>query len=137
MRRTCKHCGADVGSAEFATCGHCAGLQPGRHVQTPYGPGDVLFAKHSGGFVCDVPGVGKRPFEGSRLAILDKPPAPPAIPTREPGCDDQPVPAPTPDQDTAAALDCLEHEESIRLERTWRAGRLEILLRARSGAFGP
>ncbi|MGO8897962.1 MAG: hypothetical protein ACLQU5_06375 [Isosphaeraceae bacterium] len=44
---------------------------------------------------------------------------------------------PTPDQDTAAALKRLEHEESIRLERTWRAGRLEIILRARSGGFGP
>jgi len=139
----CKHCHESVGTTDPAvtTCGRCAGMTTGTRVKSPYGDGEILFPKHSGGFVVEIPGVGKRLFEGSQLTVIEAQPAtaPQPVPRRESACDDQPAPVltPTPDQDTAAALKRLEHEESIRLERTWRAGRLEIILRARSGGFGP
>ncbi len=112
-RRRCKHCGADTGSIDFSTCGHCAMLATGVWVDTPEGPGEVVSVRHSGGFIVAVHGIGNRQYSGSDLTVQVDP-----APAREPGSDDL-EPEPT----TAAAPIAVpqpaqELEPPIRADRT-------------------
>jgi len=59
-RCRCRHCGDDTGTSDSHVCGHCALFSPGRWVQTPDGRGVIVQARHSGGLVVDLPGIGNR-----------------------------------------------------------------------------
>jgi len=50
-------------------------MTTGTRVKSPYGDGEILFPKHSGGFVVEIPGVGERLFEGSQLTVIEAQPA--------------------------------------------------------------
>ncbi len=87
--RRCKHCGQDSQDLDFDTCPTCAMLTTGVWVDTPDGPGEIVAAKHSGGLVVTVRGLGDRLYRGNQLAIQAD--------GRMPGEDDEPAPiAPAP-----------------------------------------
>jgi hypothetical protein len=143
-RRSCKHCGDDTGTIDFATCGRCCSFKPGCWVQTPDGPSELVSERHSGSLVVEIAGIGTRLLRGSEPTIIEKPasqPAqePPHEDTREartPTVISVNTPTlpksnvPTEAQETAAALTRLEHEAKTRLERIWLAHRLSLAERS-------
>lgn len=111
-RRTCKICGADVGSAEFDTCG--------RHAcqRAALGPGADDDRKPTRCLHCGLIGSGETcPRCMELLSDIDEP-------------DTEPVPsAPALGANAASSLRARLEEAGQRREYVWLAGRADLLKR--------
>jgi hypothetical protein len=117
---SCPCCSAPNVERDFRLCGACSGLV-GQSVNTPEGYGRVVSIRPHGSILVQLSGDRHGEFSRAQLTVEDLAPIAAAVPELSPGL--------CPEEETARALGRIEREEDTRLDRVWKANRLELLLR--------